>query len=57
MTTKQIAKQILEILAQTGSASTSYLIGRFGDQTTAALDLLGNKIIRVRGSSATVYAA
>lgn len=58
MTTQQIAKEILEILKANGAAvRTSYLVRTFGAQTSAALDLLGREIIRVRGQGATVELA
>lgn len=58
MNTKQIAKEILKSLRGAGApVRTSHLIKVFGDQTSDALDFLGQKIIRIRGVGATVELA
>lgn len=62
MTTKQIATKVLNIALQNDGyrIDTRWLAKHLGvsaDQLSAALDLLGNKIIRVRGVASHIAAA
>lgn len=62
MTTKQIATQILSIAIENDGyrVSTRWIAGHLNlsaEQISEALDLLGKKIIRVRGVGAFIQAA
>lgn len=61
MTTKQIAAKVLQIAVQLrGRLDCRFLAKHLNitaDELNAALDLLGNKIIRIRGVGQSIQAA